>query len=642
MNVRPFCMNCMAEKQEQVVCPVCGIDDRTLPESPHVLPYGTTLQNRYLIGRLLGAGGFGNTYLALDTVLHKKIAIKEYMPREFATRSQSQTKVVVLPGESSQYYERGLHSFLHESRTLAKFNNHPGIVSVKDFFHENNTAYIVMEYVEGLTLKQYVQKKGGRIPLEEALLIMTPVMDALREVHAAGVLHRDVSPDNIYITTQRQVKLLDFGAARQALGDVSKSLSVILKPGFAPVEQYSSRGKQGPWTDVYAVAATIYMIVTGSIPLDVMERITEDELVPLNEKVNNIPVYISDAVSKGLALRVADRWQSMVEFQFALQGKAYIEPQASPNASARAARSRKKRFVTIGMIVAVACTFVSGAFMMVQSNDVDFKVGSYIQFGRYYDEPILWRVVSQNADGDPLLLSDRIITFKAFDAGKSNFYEQANLRQWLNSEQIKIEWRQTPPEKSKMYTGANAYDQEAGFLTDRNFTAAERQRIVPYTHKVLLADQQAEQADGGDVAHVVNLNIADVLQNYEQARYKMFTDRVFIFSVQQLKEFVYDQRSILGDNYFLAKPTAAAIANNEFQTKQLSTEQYWYYWLNTPVPSKKSRLRNVYKDGVVFDEALVHGVDTGVRPALVLDRSTEEQVAEGDGSLESPYAVDAQ
>ena len=230
------------------------------------LPQGTVLNNRYMIESLLGHGGFGITYAAHDQTLKVRVAIKEYLPRQLATRGEGQTQVSVFSGEARQQYDYGLRKFMEEAQSVARFAHHPNVVSARDYFEANGTAYMVMEYVEGVTLKEYLAKKGGRISFEEAKGIMMPVMDALREVHQAGMLHRDISPDNIYITTSAQVKILDFGAARYFAGEQSKSLSVILKSGYAPEEQYRSSGKQGAWTDVYAVGATLYKAVDRQDP----------------------------------------------------------------------------------------------------------------------------------------------------------------------------------------------------------------------------------------------------------------------------------------------------------------------------------------------------------------------------------------
>ncbi|RLA86772.1 MAG: serine/threonine protein kinase, partial [Deltaproteobacteria bacterium] len=282
------------------------------------LPQGTELQSRYVIESLLGHGGFGITYSAFDRILKVRVAIKEYLPRQLATRAEGQTKVSVYSGDAIQHYQYGLRKFMEEAQAVARFSHHPNIVSARDYFEANGTAYMVMEYVEGVTLKEYLNKKGGRISFEEAQGIMMPVMDALREVHQVGLLHRDVSPDNVYITTSAQVKILDFGAARYQAGEQSKSLSVILKPGYAPEEQYRSSGKQGPWTDIYAVGATIYKALTGKTPPDALDRKEEDTLEPPSQLGVAIPLSAEEALLKALAVTASQRFQSMGEFQQAL------------------------------------------------------------------------------------------------------------------------------------------------------------------------------------------------------------------------------------------------------------------------------------------------------------------------------------
>jgi len=294
------------------------------------LPQGTELNNRYVIESLLGHGGFGITYAAYDKVLNVRVAVKEYLPRQLATRGEGQTRVSVFTGEARQQYDYGLRKFLEEAQSMARFAHHPNVVSARDYFEANGTAYMVMEYVEGVTLKEYLANKGGRISFEEAKGIMMPVMDALREVHHAGMLHRDISPDNIYITTSAQVKILDFGAARYFAGEQSKSLSVILKSGYAPEEQYRSSGKQGPWTDVYAVGATFYKLLTGQKPPDALDRMAGDTLEPPSRLGVKIPPPAERALLQSLAVNAGQRFQTMGEFQQALLGAAPRPGQVRP------------------------------------------------------------------------------------------------------------------------------------------------------------------------------------------------------------------------------------------------------------------------------------------------------------------------
>jgi serine/threonine protein kinase len=285
------------------------------------LPSKTYLNKRYVVEDVLGLGGFGITYLATDTLLNVKVAVKEYLPRQLATRLEGHTQVTVYTGEARQHYEYGLAKFLEEAKALAQFAAHPNIVTCNDFFAENGTAYLVMHYIEGITLKEYLARQGDTISFEAAISIMMPVMDALREVHQAHLLHRDISPDNIFLTTTNQVKLIDFGAARYQAGEQSKSLSVILKPGYAPEEQYRSSGKQGPWTDVYAVAATIYRAVTGQNPPEALDRLAEDTMVPPSHLGVKIPPVGETALLRALAVKAGERFQSIGDFQAALSGR---------------------------------------------------------------------------------------------------------------------------------------------------------------------------------------------------------------------------------------------------------------------------------------------------------------------------------
>lgn len=296
------------------------------------LPPGTPLHERYRIDAVLGHGGFGITYLALDERLSVRVAIKEYLPRQMATRAEGQTRVSVFTGEPREHYLYGLKKFLEEAQAIARFGGHPSIVSCRDFFEANGTAYMVMPYLEGVTLKEFLEQKGGRIPYEIARDILLVVMDALKEVHRANLLHRDISPDNIFLTTARQVKLIDFGAARYQAGEQSKSLSVILKVGYAPEEQYRSSGKQGPWTDVYAVAATLYKCITGNTPPDALDRLDEDTLAPPSQLGVAIPPEAEVALLKALAVRAAERFRSIEEFQAALLGRPAAAVQPSPEA----------------------------------------------------------------------------------------------------------------------------------------------------------------------------------------------------------------------------------------------------------------------------------------------------------------------
>ncbi len=225
---------------------------------------------------------------------------------------------------TQQEFEWGLDRFLEEARTLKKFSGQPGIVSVDTIFRENGTAYLVMEFLDGLTLEEFLKRRDGSITFETALRIMIPVIDALSIVHAEGVLHRDISPDNIYLTRDGKVKLIDFGAARNALSQKSRNLSIILKEGYAPEEQYRASGIQGPWTDVYATAATMYHCVTGHIPQPALDRLAEDKVQAPSAMGIEIDPAAERALLTGMALKASERFQSMEDFKSVLTGSSTV------------------------------------------------------------------------------------------------------------------------------------------------------------------------------------------------------------------------------------------------------------------------------------------------------------------------------
>ena len=227
INSQTLCYNCFQEKpQGEGPCPYCGFDLRENEEQyPVALKAGAILKQRYLAGRVLGQGGFGITYVAWDTKLKARVAVKEYMPNDICTRQANTVSVAMESKEDEFAY--GRERFQEEARTLAKFMGQPNIAGVTDYFDENGTSYFVMDYIEGISFKTYIAGQGGKISPEEALDVMIPVLRALTAVHGEGIIHRDVTPDNIYITKDGNVKLLDFGSARYSLGDKSKSLDVI-------------------------------------------------------------------------------------------------------------------------------------------------------------------------------------------------------------------------------------------------------------------------------------------------------------------------------------------------------------------------------------------------------------------------------
>ena len=376
-----LCYNCFKEKTEgEEPCPHCGFDlSENVKKYPVALRAGTLLNGRYLIGRVLGQGGFGITYVAYDQNLGSRVAVKEYMPGEMAARPDGKT-VSPMAGNREEEFRYGRERFQEEARTLAKFTGQPGIAGATDYFDENGTSYFVMEYVEGISFKTYIANEGGKISIEEALDVMIPVLRALTAVHAEGIIHRDVTPDNIYITKDGNVKLLDFGSARYSLGDKSKSLDVILKVGYAPKEQYTRRGRQGPYTDVYSCAACLYAAITGFLPPESLDRLEKDEMVPPSRQGIGIPLYLERAILKGLAVQPEDRFQTAGEFLEALESQTVVglpeersQGQGESGEKAPQSEQKKKGFkapIFGGIVVAaVAAAFLAGSLLGGSSPD---------------------------------------------------------------------------------------------------------------------------------------------------------------------------------------------------------------------------------------------------------------------------------
>lgn len=290
--------------------------DKTV-DLPLALPAGTVLAGKYVILQALGQGGFGITYAAEDHKTKEKIAIKEFFPDTMATRGQN-NDVTVYSGSAGENFVYGKDCFLEEAKTLAKFIGNENIVKVISYFEENGTAYFAMEYIQGESFQDYIKAHGGKISWEETAKILLPVMDALSIVHSQGIIHRDVTPDNIYITKDGVVKLLDFGAARYSLGDKSRSLDVVLKHGFAPKEQYTRHGRQGPYTDVYTVGASFYFALTGKKPPDAIDRMEEDDLIPPTNLGAELSPEAEDAILKALNVQPAERFSDIAAFKHAL------------------------------------------------------------------------------------------------------------------------------------------------------------------------------------------------------------------------------------------------------------------------------------------------------------------------------------
>lgn len=357
-----LCMGCMNEIDDhQNSCPYCGYKANTPIEQPYYLKPGTVIKQQYIVGKVLGYGGFGITYIGRDTILRRTVAIKEYLPSECATRMTNSQNVIVYSGDAGEQYQSGLVRFISEAKRLAQFNHIDGVVSIYDCIQENQTGYIIMEYLEGQTIKE-VLSQGCNYTYWEAERIILDVLNVLSDIHKQGIIHRDIAPDNIFITDKGEVKLIDFGAARYTVSSKSKSLSVILKKGYAPEEQYRSHGEQGPWTDVYGAGATFYRMITGILPEEALERMVKDSLIPPSKMGVNIPPYGEKVLLTSLGIYKEDRYQTAKEFYDALlQGQTLVGNKSST-------KTKHSYKISTGIFAAFAVVILGLIFAKVQLN----------------------------------------------------------------------------------------------------------------------------------------------------------------------------------------------------------------------------------------------------------------------------------
>ena len=339
-----------------------------------ILPNGTVLNSKYIIESVIGQGGFGITYKAWNSLLNTWVAIKEYYPSNLATRIPGYTSVY-LHTETNQYaYQHGLSRFLNEARDLAKFNNQANIVSVYDFFEENNTAYMVMEFLEGMNLKEYLKSMGGILNEETVVYVCNSVLDALETIHHAKIIHRDISPDNIFFCTDMSIKLIDFGAAKMSLFDSQETVSIILKPGYAPPEQYIGKEYPREYTDIYALGATLYHIATGVPPVESVSRMINDSLKEPRAINNNIPLYLNNLIMKAMRIHPSERYQNAAEMKKDLTKTRQLDVMDTEPDKAGFIYTHRKLLITLSASIAavlIATLIIYNGFLSKSKNTSD-------------------------------------------------------------------------------------------------------------------------------------------------------------------------------------------------------------------------------------------------------------------------------
>ena len=341
------CLSCM-ETVSTYPCPHCGYDPGAESAFPYALQPGTILNGKYVVGTVLGQGGFGITYIGWDLALESKVAIKEYFPSAQVSRTQTSGALQWYNTEAGRTArDGGREMFLKEARKMARVSRIPQVVRVLDLFQQNNTAYIVMDFVEGENLKNRL-KKTGPLPWDQARDIFLPAIDAMERVHKAGLVHRDLSPDNLMLTPDGSVRILDLGAAKDLNINTGASSMQVAKGGFSPLEQYTQRGGSGPWTDVYAMAATMYFTLTGVLPLPSVDRLAKDTLRWDLPQLAALPGNVLTALQKAMVISPEARTQSMAEFASQLTAPSPVAAQprqpvqkAEPDKKAQAPQQPK-------------------------------------------------------------------------------------------------------------------------------------------------------------------------------------------------------------------------------------------------------------------------------------------------------------
>ena len=341
------CFGCMRPLEfPDAPCPHCGYDGRATPFDRNHLPPGTVLQNRYVLGRALGLGSFGNTYIGWDTQAQMRVTVKEFLPGAVACHRADTPTVQFYSAQGRALFEKGMRLFCEETATLRGIENAECINPILDVVEENGTAYTVAQYWSGQTLKAYLAEYRA-MSFDDAMAIMAPVLRTLDTVHQNGLLHRDISPDNLFLCSSGEVRILDFGLAQFDLAqENTDSLSVLFKPGFAPPEQYARHILTGPWTDVFGAAATLYKMITGIAPPDVPQRQREDTLLPPHDLECDIPDSAEKALLRALSLRPEDRYATADAFLRALESDAQTTTSETP----------KKR--TLRILLPVLCVLL--------------------------------------------------------------------------------------------------------------------------------------------------------------------------------------------------------------------------------------------------------------------------------------------
>ncbi len=510
---KTICLYCLRDRKSEHICPHCGTASDIVHYEYPLLKPGTILQGKYLLGRALGQGGFAVTYLALQINLERRVAIKEYLPADLAERSEITGTVTPRRNTSSEkdfhlYYEHGMKRFIEEGRNIVQCHHpapHPNIVRVTDFFQANGTAYLVMDFVEGISLEDHLKRQPQcRISQEQAVQIIMPILDGLRTVHQRGFFHRDIKPANIYLSHDGPVILLDFGSARIQSREETQTMTIMLTPGYAPPEQYSSKSAQGSWTDVYGCAATLYKCITGLEPVSAMDRLAGMALPRPSEVAGcTVSPVLESVILRGLEPDRKNRPQTVEEFQKALTDSKAGITSGSPVKKRETATSPRPVHSFKGIIALILVLLILAFGILIsdylytnynnrqqlakmKSDMEEMLVLMDTQFLQTYAPDQYNALQKKLAEARSLELMDAISAAKSFEKAKE-LYINASIvaKQNENEEKQQNTQRQEKELKTKYETARNAANKA------RNAANKDGVRNYPYAASLWTAGETA-------------------------------------------------------------------------------------------------------------------------------------------------------
>ncbi len=367
-----LCMGCMNQMEDHlVVCPHCGFNEAALRQESYYLEPGTIIGGKHIVGRVMSYGGHTISYLGMDAEANRKVIIKEYLPSDFSTRSEGEKEVTIYSGDGQAQFEQGLTNFLNEANRIQQLGKAEGIAQVYDCIAENDTGYVISEYVEGKTLKEILDS-GKKFGAEEAKSFILRILRGLGNVHKMNIVHCDISPETIMVTDSGEIKLMDFGATRYVTTANSKSLSIILKRGYAPEEQYRSRGVRGPWTDVYAIGAVMYRMLTGVVPQESVDRVLADDLKEPSKMGISIPTNTENALMNALNVYKEERTPS---------AEAFLKELNSPAVKRIKVKKRNNKTGKFpvwakGLVACLFCVAIAGGVILYRMSGEDTRLDS--------------------------------------------------------------------------------------------------------------------------------------------------------------------------------------------------------------------------------------------------------------------------